>query len=148
MINTELKIATPITDQDFEKYFQLRWEVLRRPWNQQKGTEQDDLEHSCYHKMILSENDRVVACGRLQFNDAEEGQIRYMAVDSDFQGKGLGSIILEELEAIAKENDRKYIVLQARENALSFYKSNGYHEVEKSFLLYGTIQHYLMRKEL
>jgi predicted GNAT family N-acyltransferase len=148
MKNTAFKIATPTTSQDFEKYFQLRWEVLRKPWNQNKGTEQDDLEHSCIHKMILCDDDRVVACGRLQFNNEVEGQIRYMAVDGDFQGNGLGSLILEQLEVIAKENARKYIVLQARENALSFYKNNGYHEIEKSFLLYDNIQHYLMRKEL
>jgi ribosomal protein S18 acetylase RimI-like enzyme len=98
--------------------------------------------------MILCDDDRVVACGRLQFNNEVEGQIRYMAVDGDFQGNGLGSLILEQLEVIAKENARKYIVLQARENALSFYKNNGYHEIEKSFLLYDNIQHYLMRKEL
>jgi ribosomal protein S18 acetylase RimI-like enzyme len=148
MTNSAFQVATPTTAQDFEKYFQLRWEVLRKPWNQQKGTEQDDLEHSCFHKMILFSSDRVVACGRLQLNNEVEAQIRYMAVDSDFQGKGLGSNVLEQLEAIAKENGIKYIVLQARENALSFYKNNGYYEIEKSFLLYGIIQHYLMRKEL
>jgi ribosomal protein S18 acetylase RimI-like enzyme len=148
MINSAYQIVTPSTDQDFERYFQLRWEVLRKPWNRPKGTEQDDLEHSCIHKMVLSGNDRVVACGRLQFSNDVEGQIRYMAVDRNFQGKGLGSIVLKELEAIAKEKGRKYMVLQARENALLFYKSQGYHEIEKSYLLFGIIQHYLMRKEL
>jgi predicted GNAT family N-acyltransferase len=142
------QVAIPTTAQEFEKYFQLRWEVLRKPWNQQRGTEQDDLENSCFHRMIISDSDRVVACGRLQFNGTEEGQIRFMAVDIDFQGQGLGSIILEQLEAISKENGRKYIVLQARENALLFYKSQGYHQIEKSYLLFGIIQHYLMRKEL
>ena len=71
-----------------------------------------------------------------------------MAVDSAYQGKGLGKLILLFLEEKAKELQLTKIELQARENALEFYKSNNYLLKEKSFLLWGIIQHYLMEKEI
>jgi hypothetical protein len=38
--------------------------------------------------------------------------------------------------------------LQARENAVGFYKRCGYAVKEKSYLMWEVIQHYLMEKEL
>jgi N-acetylglutamate synthase-like GNAT family acetyltransferase len=90
----------------------------------------------------------VIACGRLQENEGKIGQVRFMAVDNHYQGKGLGKKILVFLEEKAKELSLVKIELQARENALEFYKANGYEIKEKSFLLWGQIQHYLMEKSL
>jgi GNAT superfamily N-acetyltransferase len=71
-----------------------------------------------------------------------------MAVDANHQGKGLGKLIVQYLEARAKEEAMGEIILQARENAVEFYKSLGYELVEPTFKLFGEIQHYLMRKQL
>ena len=40
------------------------------------------------------------------------------------------------------------MVLEARENAVPFYKSLGYHIEQESYLLFGEIQHYRMKKAL
>ena len=40
------------------------------------------------------------------------------------------------------------MILNARENAVLFYKKLGYHITEKSNLLYGKIQHYRMKKNI
>jgi hypothetical protein len=40
------------------------------------------------------------------------------------------------------------MILHAREVALDFYKKLDYELVEKSHLLFGEIQHYLMVKDL
>ena len=52
------------------------------------------------------------------------------------------------LEKIALEQGVRWIILQARGNAVQFYKNNGYEIVQKTHLLFGEIQHWLMRKEL
>jgi hypothetical protein len=39
-------------------------------------------------------------------------------------------------------------MLQARENAVPFYLSIGYSIVEKSFLMWGLIQHFKMEKAI
>ena len=144
-----VKIIEPATSEEFKKYYNLRYEVLRKPWLQPKGSERDDEEETSLHRMIIDEpNGKAVAVGRLQFNSIEEAQIRYMAVSDDYQGMGYGSEIVKVLGNIAREKGSQKIILQSRGNALQFYKSNGYEIVKKTHLLFGEIQHWLMEKEL
>lgn len=133
---------------EIEAIIDLRDKILRKPWDQPRETATDTLEEQSINAFIEDENGTTVACGRLQENENKIGQIRFMAVDNSQQGKGLGKKIVEFLELKGKELGLKTIELQARENAVEFYKSNGYTVKEKSFLLWGLIQHYLMTKDL
>jgi N-acetylglutamate synthase-like GNAT family acetyltransferase len=144
-----VKIIEPTTPEEFKKYYDLRYEMLRKPWGQPPGSERDKEEETSIHRMIIDNKTvNVLAVGRLQFNSTHEAQIRYMAVSDDFQGKGLGSQIVSALEDVAREKGIQRIILSARENALQFYKNNGYEIVKKTHLLFGKIQHWLMKKEL
>ena len=144
-----MKIIEPTTSEEFKKYYNLRYEVLRKPWGQPLGSERDEGEDTSIHRMIIDKKTgNALAVGRLQFNSTHEAQIRYMAVADEFQGKGLGSQIISALENVARGKGMQQIILSARENALQFYKNNGYKIMEKTHLLFGKIQHWLMRKEL
>ena len=144
-----MKIIEPNSSAEFEQYYNLRYEVLRKPWLQPKGSEKDDDDKSSIHRMIIDEsNGKAVAVGRLQFNTSEEAQIKYMAVSDNYQLKGYGNIIVKTLEDIALNKGIRNIILQARENALKFYWKNGYEIIEKSYLLFDEIQHWLMVKKI
>ena len=144
-----MKVIEPNSSAEFEQYYNLRYEVLRKPWLQPKGSEKDDGDKSSIHRMIIDEsNGKAVAVGRLQFNTSEEAQIRYMAVSDNYQLKGYGNIIVKTLEDIALNKGIRNIILQARENALKFYWKNGYEIIEKSYLLFDEIQHWLMVKKI
>lgn len=143
-----MRLQIPSTPQDFEKYYQLRWEILRKPWNQPKGTEKDDAEGTSFHLMAIDHTNECIGVARLQIIAPEEGQIRFMGVRKDQQGKGLGKILMAYLEQQAKEMGLKKIILQARENAVPFYLSMAYKKIEKTFLLWELIQHYKMEKKL
>ena len=144
-----MEIIEPNTSDEFKIYYNLRYEVLRKPWFQPKGSERDDGDETSLHRMIIDEpNGKAVAVGRLQFNTIEEAQIRYMAVSDDYQGMGYGSKIVKVLDNIAREKGSRKIILQSRGNAVKFYEKNGYKIIEKSYLLFDEIQHWLMEKEL
>ena len=144
-----VKIIEPTTSEEFKKYYNLRYEILRKPWGQPIGSERDERDITSIHRMIIDDKtDEVLAVGRLQYNSIDEAQLRYMAVIDEFQGQGLGSQIISELENIARENGNKLMILSARKNAIQFYKNNGYEIVRKTHLLFGEIQHWLMQKEL
>ena len=144
-----MEIIEPNTSTEFKIYYNLRYEVLRKPWFQPKGSERDDGDETSLHRMIIDKpNGKVVAVGRLQFNSIEEAQIRYMAVSDDYQGKGYGRKMVKALDNIAREKGSRKIILQSRENAVKFYEKNGYKIIEKSYLLFDEIQHWLMEKEL
>lgn len=141
-------IIEPTTDEQWEQYYAIRYEVLRKPWNQPVSSTKDDTESLSQHFLVVDEIGNFVAAGRLQFNSAVEAQIRSMAVTKENQGKKIGSLLLNFLEEKAREKGIDKIILDARENAIEFYEANGYEIYEKSYLLFDTIQHYKMSKLL
>src|SRR5712691_13327512 len=92
----------PETDIDRDRYFDLRWRVLRAPWQQPRGSERDEREDESIHLMIRGTNGAALAVGRLHLNSPVEAQVRFMAVDPRWQGRGLGSTVLRELERRAR----------------------------------------------
>ena len=145
----KFSINSPKTKNEFEKYYYLRWKILRKPYNKSLGSEKDELENDSFHIFIENKKSDIIGVGRLNLiNHNKDAQIRYMAVDENFQKKGYGSILLKELERIACINKVNTIYLNARENAILFYKKNGYVIERKTHLLYNKIQHWLMKKKI
>ena len=145
-----MKIIIPKSENDFNLYYHFRWQQLRKKLNKPKGTEKDNLEDKSYHLMLM-ENSKVVGVGRIHFiinNLNKKAQIRYMAIDENFQNRGYGSLLLLELEKIAFKNNVSYVFLHARENAINFYLKNNYKKNKKSHLLFNSIQHWLMDKKI
>ncbi len=144
----EYSIIEPKTEEELNKYFNLRFEILRKPWNQPQSSTKDEWENQSIHVLMLDENNEAIACGRLQLNSKEEGQIRSMAVRNDMQGKGFGKKIIEYIEAKARELGLKNITLDARINAVKFYEKSGYEVAGESYLLFGIIPHFRMEKKV
>jgi len=142
-----MQIIQPKSSSDWEKYFALRYDVLREPWGQPHGSEVLNDEDSAIHAMVVEE-DQVLAVARLHEVEKGLGQVRCVAVASNHQGKGLGKTVMNYLESEALKKGIQRIVLEARENAVPFYKSIGYHIIKESYLLFGEIQHYTMEKDL
>ena len=140
-------IKSPETASEWEKYFNFRWEMLRKPLGMSKDTIKDELEDRSFHLIAVDDQKEIIGSGRLHFNNGNEGQIRYMAVTNSVQRKGLGSEIVSELETIAKNKGIQEMVLNARENAINFYLSLGYKKKEPYISDTG-IPHITMRKKL
>ena len=121
-------IRPPESKEEWKNYFIFRWELLRKPLGMSKESLEDDLEDSSYHLMGIDNENNVIASGRVHFNDNNQAQIRYMAVKDSYKRKGIGSEIVTKLEDYASSKGAKKMVLNARENALSFYLSLGYSE--------------------
>jgi predicted GNAT family N-acyltransferase len=147
-ISFTMIVTSPHSKQDFDKYYQLRWEILRKPWGQPKGSEVTTEEDSCIHAMVLADSGELMGVARLQFNSPQTAQVRFVAVAGEAQGKGVGRILMEYLENIAKQKGAQEVILDARENAVPFYIKINYQITEKTYLLFGEIQHYRMVKKL
>jgi N-acetylglutamate synthase-like GNAT family acetyltransferase len=142
-----MTIVEPKTPDDFEKYFTLRWEVLRKPWKAPRGSEKAEDDDAAFHALLLHEGLAIGVC-RLNLNSQTEGQIRYMAIHPAHQGQGLGLRLLSYHEHLARQMGLRTLMLHAREKAVSFYQRAGYRVIEKSHVLFGEIQHYKMEKDL
>ena len=140
------KLTEPISDLEFEAYYHCRWEVLRKPWGQPKGSEKAPDDEESEHVMAVDNYDHVCGVARLTVLDKTTAQIRFMGVKDQNTGKGIGASLLNYLENLAKAKGAKKIMLHAREIALPFYRKLGYSTIEKSHLLWNEIQHFKMEK--
>jgi N-acetylglutamate synthase-like GNAT family acetyltransferase len=120
---------------------------LREPWNQPLGSEVLADEDQAIHVIAVS-GEEVLGVARMHESAAQQGQVRCVAIATAAQGKGIGKAIMAYLEDQAKAKGWTEIVLEARENAVPFYQAIGYSIVAESYLLFGEIQHYRMKKAL
>ena len=122
------EIRSPASEKEWETYDSFRWEVLRKPLKMSHIPLKDKLEEVSIHLMGVTSEGKVLACGRLHLNTSEEAQIRYMGVSEDLRRSGIGSKMIKKLEEEAINQGANQIMLNARENAVAFYKSLGYFE--------------------
>ncbi|MHA1378528.1 MAG: GNAT family N-acetyltransferase [Candidatus Helarchaeota archaeon] len=142
-----LIIRQPITKKEFELMYDLRWRILREPWDQPKGSERDPNEEDDFHLIALL-NNRVIGTVRYHKINDKIIQVRNLAVEEKFRRKGVAHNLMESLQISARNMGFKFIVLNARENALEFYKTIGYKIIEDGPLIYGTIKHKKMIKKI
>jgi thioesterase domain-containing protein len=138
----------PKSQQEFDQYYHLRWKILRKPLHQEKGSEKDELETQSVHRAIFDNKGQVVAVARLHFSGEFTGTIRYMAVEDDYQGKGLGQRLVYSLEKYAISLGINKLLLKAREQAVNFYQKLSYQNIGFSHLLFNSVKHFNMEKKL
>jgi len=142
-----MEIKSPQTDAEWKAYYALRFNVLREPWNQPLGSEVLADEDQAIHAIAVEEGE-VLGVARMHESAANQGQVRCVAIATAAQGKGIGKAIMAYVEEKARLKNWSEIVLEARENAVPFYQAIGYAIVAESYLLFGEIQHYRMKKNL
>lgn len=69
-------LRVPQTEEELERYYQFRWEMLRKPLHQPKGSERDAWDAMAHHQMVVDEQGNLVAVGRLYINADNEASIR------------------------------------------------------------------------
>lgn len=143
---TSWQLSTPTSPQQWQDYYQLRYQVLRQPWGQPVGSERDELEDQSYHAMV-EQAGQVLAVGRIHRLSDGRAQVRYMAVAPQARGSGFGAVVLAELERQAQRWGCVAIVLNAREQAIGFYRKANYQLGAELEPLYG-IPHQQMTKQL
>ena len=142
-----MEIRAPQNNLEWENYFDLRFRILRKPLQQPIGSEKNEGDATGIH-FALYENQVLKAIARLDLQDENMAQVRFVAVENNSQGKGFGKKLMLEIENYCKQNQLIKIELQARENAVPFYLSLDYELIKPTHLLFGKIQHFLMVKEI
>lgn len=142
------QVISPSTDAEFEIYYDLRWQLLCKPWNQPEGSEKDEYDTHGIHRMVVDEQGKPIAIGRLHVTSMEEGQIRHMAVAPAHQGHGLGTLVMMALEEEARQQGIKRLILNSREKSVDFYTKFGFRITGDAPTLFGNVEHQQMQKNL
>lgn len=133
---------------DYQQMVDLRDRILRAPINSVATAE--ELAEDEYNILLgafhLNEGG-IVGCCFLSPIDKETLRLRQMAVDSYYQGKGLGKELIDYAERITRLRGYQQINLHARETAIDFYKKQGFMIISDPFIEVG-ISHVEMTKNV
>ncbi|MHA1267255.1 MAG: GNAT family N-acetyltransferase [Candidatus Helarchaeota archaeon] len=135
-----LFIRQPKTQEELTAMYDLRWRILRRPWNQPRGSERDEFEQQAIPFIALLDK-KIVGTARFHKINEHVGQIRYLAVEENYQRKGIGSKLLEAIHLTAKNQFFRYLILNARSTAINFFKKHGYSIIGDGPTLFNVIRH-------
>lgn len=131
---------------EYKQMVDLRTQILRKPLgltftDEDLQKEKDNLLIAAY------EDDEMLGCCMLIQVTPDTVQLRQMAVKAGLQGKGIGRVLMQFAENIARDRGNKKIFMHARKSALGFYEKLGYKISGKEFTELN-IPHYRMEKQL
>ena len=74
--------------------------------------------------------------------------LAWLAIDKNFQGKGMGSLLLKRYEIFAKKQKVHKIYLWTDKRDLKFYKKNGYILLGRIPKFFFKVDHWLCYKDI
>lgn len=131
---------------EYKQMVDLRKQILRRPLgldfsDEELEREKDDLLIAAY------EDDEMLGCCILTQINPTTVRLRQMAVKAGLQGKGIGRVLMQFAENIARDRGYKKVCMHSRKTAAGFYERLGY-TIDGEEFTEVTIPHYNMEKSL
>jgi len=130
----------------YQKMVDLRFQILRNPLG--LTFSQADLDKEKDDILIgFFEEDNLEGCCILTPDNKTEIRLRQMAVISGLQHRGIGRVIMNFAENVARDRGYKVLHMHARKTAVGFYQKLGYKIIGEEFEEV-TIPHFEMQKAL
>lgn len=135
-------------DFDLQRVMNIRKEVFVLEQGVPLEAEFDEfdvLDGLCEHVLVYHEQ-LPVGTGRVRQVD-ETGKLERICILSPYRKYGLGKVIIQALEEVAREQGLSQVKLHGQTQAEGFYQKLGYQTVSDVFMEDG-IPHVLMTKTL
>jgi putative acetyltransferase len=83
--------------------------------------------------LVARDGDRAVGCGAIRLINPTTAEAKRMYVEPEYRGRGVGWVVLESLEAAARELGVQRLVLETgvhQEAAISLYRRAGFTRID------------------
>ncbi|PDZ00483.1 GNAT family N-acetyltransferase [Bacillus thuringiensis] len=140
------KLITELTD--LENAFHIRKEVFVKEQGVPLADEFDifdEIGEQCKHILVYY-HEFPVGTGRIRFVDGV-GKLERICILKDYRTYGLGKVIIQTLEEIARNEQVTKVKLHGQTQAEGFYKKLGY-QTSSDIFMEDSIPHILMTKML
>lgn len=134
-----------------DEIIDLRYRVLIAGTDRADARFPADREPETTHFGAFDHHAACLACATLVRRpriDEPAWQLRGMAVDAPWRGRGLGAALLEHAEAFACRHGPPLLWCNARLDAAPFYARHGWAEISEPFDIPGVAPHVEMLKRL
>ena len=139
--------TTDISSSTYLDSLTIRKEVFIEEQNVDEALEIDDLEDKTLH-IVGYEGETPICTARLLKKNDGSVKVQRVAVLSASRNLGIGRLLLEQIEKIAKDQmNGSRLVLDSQDHAISFYEKEGF-EVEGGGFLDAGIPHHFMKKNI
>ena len=135
-------VVQALTEEEKQQCFDLRLEVFVDEQGFSADIELDEYDATASH-YLLKQNNGVVGVGRFILKE-NYGKIGRLAIKKSQRGKGLGKLLLLEIEKQNLERVKDFL-LHAQSDKREFYENCGYVVEGDEFLEEG-VPHLKMRK--
>ena len=131
---------------EYQQMVTLRFEIMRKPLGlsfspEELAKEKNDILIGAF------DEDEMTGCCILTDISSGSVKLRQMAVLKNMQGKGIGEMIIQFAENIARDKGYRTLTMHARDTAIGFYEKYGY-KVEGEGFIEINIPHHIMKKNL
>ena len=106
--------------------YYIRINVFVKGQNIPLKLEFDEKDGEKAKYLLLLDDKEPIATARLQLVDDNTAKIERVCVVQDYQGKGIGRILIQAMEVWAKEYGVKKIIITSQVQAQGFYESLDY----------------------
>lgn len=125
-----VQINDSITFKDELPDIKQYWELFQTTgWNQKYNFSIHDLTNAIqnsWYSISLYDSDKLIGFGRVIADGVHHALIVDLIIHPDYQGKGLGSKLLDGLVSKCKDNKIKDIQLFAAKDKYTFYEKFGF----------------------
>lgn len=153
----KIELTEPRTGQEFEQYYELRYERLRKPHGLPPGSERDNPAEASSIHVIAKADGRIVgaACwvvgmSRDEWSGTRHTFVRFrqMAIDHDFDNRGIGIVLTRHIEKAARLLGAKEIIGNVRVEHVPYFERLGYVVTGQGETLFDSVEHLSMIKTL
>ena len=120
-----VQVVEAITDQDLARSSEIRTKVFVEEQQIPMELDRDGLDETGV-QVLVTVDERPAATGRMTFERAGQGHLARIAVLQEFRGRGLGRVVVQALEVLAKKRGLTELYLEPHAYLEKFYISLGY----------------------
>jgi len=130
-------IGNEVWNQAAAFYIRMQVFVLDRGISLEEEFDSKDRDDTLY--VVLYDEEKPVATGRYIKIDSHTIRPGRIAVLNEYRGRGLGRIIVEEIEALAKKQHCTSSVIHGEMTAAPFYEKLGYLRISEPYYEDGAL---------
>jgi GNAT superfamily N-acetyltransferase len=151
----EMEFVEPKTDAEWDEYYRLRWERLRKPLGLPLESVRDDpMEPASIHR-VVKVGEKIVGAvcwivGSRKENGARVIYVRWrqLAIDPEFEGRGIGGALMRYREDYARSIGAVEIVANPRVENVPWFARHGWVVVGEGVKLYDQVESVSMVRSL
>ncbi|MCU4717119.1 GNAT family N-acetyltransferase [Halapricum hydrolyticum] len=133
-------------DPIYQDALSVRTDVFVEEQDVPADLEVDEHESAATH-FVAYDDGMPIGAARLREPEESTGKVERFAVQADYRERGVGTALMERLEAVARGRGIERLRLHSQVRAAPFYARFGYERVGKQFEEAG-IPHVEMRKSI